>query len=249
MPLLLLPVPLWSLVPGFQCPWCPGLEHPHGGLLLPCPRSPDSQALLLPAVCEGEVAPGMVRGTPAVCGVVRFGGGRHCGACRQGPAFGHLGRRRTGSQAPLPTLPSYLWLQMLLPPEAGAAWTSPPAAPRFPGLSCPSQRPGSQEPGARFPWVPLLGGFQPAHLYGQMCGLLWGRAGVSLSCGCPAGCRVKGTDKGSVSTCRHHSATTLPSASMLLTALSSARKWNCTVFVSVTYLTEPCVLKVIRFVV
>ena len=52
----------------------------------------------------------------------------------------------------------------------------------------------------------------------------------------------------SVSPCRHHSATTLPSASMLLTVLSSARTWNCTVFVSVTYLTETCVLKVVRFV-
>ena len=41
---------------------------------MPCPRSPDSQAVLLLAVCEGDVAPGMVRGASAVSSVVRFVG-------------------------------------------------------------------------------------------------------------------------------------------------------------------------------
>ena len=175
-------MPLWSLAPGFQCPWCPGLEHLHAGLLLPCPRSPDSQALLLPAVCEGEVAPGWW-GAP----LLRFGG----------PPLWDV-QAGAGVRVPGPTAdaPSFLWPQMLLPPEAGATWTAPPAAPRFSALSCPGQRPGPQGPRARFPRSPLLGGFQPAHLYGQMCGLLWGWAGVSLSCGCPAGCGVKGTDEG-----------------------------------------------------
>ena len=155
VPLLLLLVPLWSLVPGFQCLWCPGLEHLHGGLLLPCPRSPDSQAVLLLAVCEGDVAPGMVRGASAVSSVVRFVGST---------TVGHAGRGQGLGTSAAEELDPRLHCHHLLVAwgcRCVAAWRLEPRAPLR------ARRPGCGNHVHSFPGSPS------SLCSSHMCGILW----------------------------------------------------------------------------
>lgn len=225
--LLLLLVPLWSLVPGFRCLWCPGLEHLHGGPLLPCPRSLITAPLLL-ALCEGGVAPGVVRGASAVqCCKVH--GVCHRGACRQGRDLGTSAAKELGPR--LPATASWL---------LGAADALPPGGWSHVRLSCCSQALWAQPPWpeARMAGTPCTVSLLPllrvlqatpplqSHVWNSL--VCWAEASFNR-CSLVVGERdgQKGTFQTAVLlTPLCHA---LPFPSMALPILSSAHKWNCTI--------------------